>query len=120
MATARVTPFQQRVYEAVKQIPRGRVSTYGLVAAAIGCPSARAVGQALRRNPFAPKVPCHRVIAASLTSGGFCGDADGPEVLRKLRMLGREGVRFSGGILADPERVFRFGARAARGTRQRR
>ena len=120
MTTSRVTLFQQRVYEAVMQIPRGRVSTYGLVAASIGCASARAVGQALRRNPFAPKVPCHRVIASSLASGGFRGECAGPEVLRKLTMLGREGVRFSGGKLADPERVFRFRARPARGARRRR
>ena len=51
------TVFEARVYEALRRIPRGQVTTYGRLAAALGCGSARAVGQALRRNPFAPEVP---------------------------------------------------------------
>ena len=73
----------------------GRVSTYKLIAASIGHPKAfRAVGTALSTNPFAPHVPCHRVIASDGGLGGFngrTGHAD-CEVLRKAAMLRAEGV----------------------------
>ena len=101
------TPFQQRVYDALRLVPRGRVTTYGLLARHLGCASAQAVGQALRRNPFAPIVPCHRVIASNLTLGGFCGQREGAELRRKTRLLAKEGVRFDAatGRLAEPARL---------------
>lgn len=103
------TPFQQRVYAALRRIPRGRVTTYGLLARHLGCRSAQAVGQALRRNPFAPEVPCHRVIAADLRIGGFCGARDGAQIRRKLRLLAQEGVTFDAtGRLADERQIFLF------------
>lgn len=67
---AQVTSFERRVYDLCSQIPRGQVSTYGDMAKSL-CSSPRAVGQALRRNPFAPEVPCHRVVAADRKIGGF-------------------------------------------------
>jgi methylated-DNA-[protein]-cysteine S-methyltransferase len=67
-----VTHFQRRVYEATRKIRCGATSTYGDVARAIGTPhAARAVGQALRKNPFGIVVPCHRVVAAGGKLGGF-------------------------------------------------
>lgn len=107
-----ITPFQDRVYRAVSRIPRGKVSTYGLVAKHIDCGSPRAVGQALRRNPFAPRVPCHRVIASDLSLGGFSGQRRGEALDRKRSILAREGVRFAGDQLADPGRVYCFGLRS--------
>mgnify|MGYP000176877200 CR=1 FL=1 len=104
-----ITTFQRRVYAVVRSIPRGRVMTYGALARAVGCGSARAVGQALRSNPFAPHVPCHRVIGSDLRVGGFRGRRGGPEVGRKLTLLAAEGVRFVAGKLADPARVWRVG-----------
>lgn len=102
------TIFQQRIYAFIKRIPRGRVTTYGLVAQAVRCRSARAVGQALKRNPYAPRVPCHRVIASDLTLGGFQGRRDGPALARKRRLLAREGVQFDHcGRLQDPRRLWR-------------
>lgn len=59
----KVTEFQSRVYALLKQIPKGRISTYAEMAKALGS-SPRAVGGALRVNPFAPEVPCHRIIQA--------------------------------------------------------
>ena len=94
------------MYAAVARIPAGRVATYAGLAQAIGCGSTRAVGQALRRNPFAPRVPCHRVIASDLTLGGFNGRRAGPELERKRRLLASEGVEFRDRRLADPRRVF--------------
>lgn len=97
--------FDQRVYDGLLRIPAGHVTTYAALAAALGCGSPRAVGQALRRNPFAPEVPCHRVIAADLTPGGFQGRRGGPSLALKLRRLAAEGVTFRNGRLADPSRV---------------
>ncbi|MBI3330568.1 MAG: MGMT family protein [Candidatus Omnitrophica bacterium] len=73
-AWARLTAFQRRVYAATLRIPKGETRSYQWVAARIGSPrAARAVGQALRRNPFAPRVPCHRVIRADGSLGGYSG-----------------------------------------------
>ena len=88
------TPFEQRVYDLLMEIPRGQVSTYAGMARALGCRSPQAVGQALRRNPFAPRVPCHRVVSSDLTLHGFNGQTNGEELLRKRRLLEEEGVRF--------------------------
>lgn len=88
------TPFERRVYEALALVPRGKVTTYGRLGRFLGCGSARAVGQALRRNPFAPRVPCHRVVRGDLGLGGFAGETEGAEIVRKRRMLRSEGVAF--------------------------
>ncbi len=101
-----ISDFQERVYRAVRRIPKGRVTTYKLLAAAIDCQSPRAVGQALRHNPFAPEVPCHRVIRADLTVGGFMGERQGPVWRRKIDLLRREGVFFRRGVLTDAARVY--------------
>ena len=80
-----VTAFHQRVYAITRAIPPGRTLTYGEVAQQLGEPgAARAVGQALGHNPFAPIVPCHRVLAARNAGGGFSAEGG---VATKLRML---------------------------------
>ncbi|RYY58782.1 MAG: methylated-DNA--[protein]-cysteine S-methyltransferase [Comamonadaceae bacterium] len=89
-----VPAFHRRVYEVARRIPPGRTATYGEVAVALGDKGlSRAVGQALGHNPFAPIVPCHRVLAAGNRPGGFSGGA-GP--MTKLRMLEIEGARPNG------------------------
>ncbi len=103
-----ITTFQRRVYEALMEIPRGCVTTYGALATRIGCRSAQAVGQALRNNPFAPQVPCHRVISSNLMLGGYCGDRGRDAVARKLALLRSEGVDFVVGRLSDSSRLFLF------------
>lgn len=90
----KVTPFQERVYAALLEVPAGFVTTYGALAKRLGCGSAQAVGQALKNNPFAPHVPCHRVVATDRSLGGFQGERDGAPVARKVRLLRGEGVRF--------------------------
>jgi methylated-DNA-[protein]-cysteine S-methyltransferase len=80
-----VPAFNRRVYEIARAIPPGRTLTYGELAARLGEPgAARAVGQALGHNPFAPVVPCHRVLAANTAGGGFSAEGG---VATKLRML---------------------------------
>ena len=82
--------FHRRVYEVVREIPPGWLLTYGEVAARLGLPgSARAVGQALGRNPVAILVPCHRVVAAGGRAGGFSAGAG---VATKRRLLAIEGA----------------------------
>ena len=71
------TPFQRAVWEATRQIPSGGTASYGDIAARIGRPgAARAVGQALGRNPVAIIIPCHRVLASGGKLGGFGGGED--------------------------------------------
>jgi methylated-DNA-[protein]-cysteine S-methyltransferase len=90
----RVPEFHRRVYEAARAIPPGSTRSYGEIAKQLGEPgSARAVGQALGRNPFAIVVPCHRVLAAGGRSGGFSATGG---VTTKLRMLAIEGARANG------------------------
>ncbi len=103
--------FAARVYAVVREVPAGRVTTYGRVAAAVGCRSARAVGQALRRNPQAPEVPCHRVIQGDGRLGAFFGD--GGRAAEKMALLMGEGVRFSGGRLASGQTFWEFGGGGA-------
>jgi methylated-DNA-[protein]-cysteine S-methyltransferase len=68
------TPFQQQVWRIVQAIPRGQTKTYQGVAIAIGKPgAARAVGQAMGRNPVPIIIPCHRVVGSSGRPGGFGG-----------------------------------------------
>ncbi len=92
-------PFQQKVLLAEFAIPRGRVSTYGRIAAHIGAPgAARAVGGALAGNPFPIVIPCHRAVRADGSVGGYQG---GGAMKRKL--LEMEGVRFTREGKAPPE-----------------
>lgn len=103
-----ISKFQAQVYAAAQAIPKGMVTTYQLLAAAIGCRSAQAVGQALRRNPTPPAIPCHRIIRSDLTIGGFAGATAGREIEKKLALLAAEGVTFADHKLREPERVYKF------------
>ncbi|KAK3196783.1 hypothetical protein K4F52_000127 [Lecanicillium sp. MT-2017a] len=71
--SAILTPFQKRVYHLLKQIPAGRVTTYGALARALNT-SPRAVGNALRNNVFAPRIPCHRCVASTGYVNGYDGE----------------------------------------------
>ena len=89
-----VPPFHQRVYAHVRAIPPGQTATYGEVATSLGAPgAARAVGQAMGSNPFAPVVPCHRVLAAGGKPGGFSASGG---TTTKLRLLLIERAEFGG------------------------
>lgn len=93
LETTRLTTFQRRVYAIARSIPPGRTRTYVEVALELGdVKLARAVGQALGHNPFAPVVPCHRVLAAGNRPGGFSATGG---AATKLRMLAIEGAVLS-------------------------
>ena len=91
-----VPDFHRRVYEIALAIPPGQTMTYGAVAKAMGeePAAARAVGQALGRNPFAPIVPCHRILAANGKTGGFSAPGG---VETKLKLLAIEGAAHADG-----------------------
>ncbi len=79
-----ISEFQRKVYLELLNIPEGATISYGELGRRIGCRSARAVGQALHRNPFAPDVPCHRVIKSDGTLGGYAfGTKKKEELLKK-------------------------------------
>lgn len=80
--------FNERVWALTARIPAGKVVTYGDIAAALGSPGgSRAVGNALNKNPYAPGVPCHRVVGSNGNLTGFAGGLP-----KKERLLTTEGV----------------------------
>lgn len=87
-----MSDLADRVYTLLKTVPRGRVTTYKALADAMGTKSYRAIGQIMRTNPYAPQVPCHRVVASDGTIGGFMGKKHGPTIQKKIAMLQKEGV----------------------------
>ncbi|KAG8964823.1 hypothetical protein FRC00_001021 [Tulasnella sp. 408] len=94
-----ITQHQWDVYDFILTIPKGKVVTYKDITVALRSGSPRSVGAALRNNPFAPYIPCHRVIASNLFVGGFCGEwgpqsKSGTQYHRKLDILKEEGVKF--------------------------
>ena len=108
-------PFERRVYAATREIAAGDVITYGELAARIGdAGAARAVGQALGRNPWPIVVPCHRVVAAGNRLGGF--SAPGGSATKR-RLLAIEGARRAGAPeLFDVREDDRQGSRASAGS----
>ncbi len=100
------TAFQQRCWDACRQIPFGRTCSYGELASRAGASpfAARAVGQALRRNPLPIIVPCHRVLARDGALGGFAGSDDpaGRPLSLKRSLLAHEGVSLWGSATNAP------------------
>ena len=79
--------FNERVWALTARIPAGKVVTYADLASALGTKGYRAVGNALNKNPYAPAVPCHRVVGSNGSLTGFAGGLD-----KKQRLLVEEGV----------------------------
>ena len=88
----RGTQFQLKVWSYLKKIPKGKVKTYAEVAKAIGKPKAvRAVANAIGKNPFPPKIPCHRVIRSDGKLGGYSAKGG---IKTKKKLLKNEGFSF--------------------------
>ena len=85
-----ITEFQKKVYLELLTVPSGQTISYSELARRIGCRSPQAVGQALKKNPFAPEVPCHRVIRSDGKLGGYFGKTDGEMTDRKRKLLEAE------------------------------
>ena len=103
-----LTAFQKQVYAAVSLIPAGKVTTYKYLAQHLHCGSSQAIGQALRKNPFAPDVPCHRVVSSDLRIGGFKGHRKGWAIDEKRDLLYQEGVQFMASDRIHPDCIFIF------------
>jgi O-6-methylguanine DNA methyltransferase len=99
------TEFEYKVWRILKRVPWGRVTTYQALAQAIGYfRAARAVGNALHKNPWAPKVPCHRVVKSNGQIGGYRSG-----IRKKTALLKSEGVRIKDGKIVDFEKfLFKF------------
>ena len=84
--------FNQKVWAVCARVPKGKVTTYASIARKLGTQAYRAVGNAMNKNPYAPRVPCHRVVGSD---GSLTGFAAGLE--KKKRLLKAEGVPFVNG-----------------------
>ena len=79
--------FNQKAWTLCARIPRGQVATYADLARALNTHAYRAVGNAMNKNPYAPKVPCHRVVGSDGSLTGYAGG-----LAKKRRMLAEEGI----------------------------
>ena len=101
--------FDERVWKLMEKIPRGKITTYGQIARKLNTKAYRAIGNACRKNPYAPRVPCHRVVRSDGTIGGFGGRTSGKTVEEKTLLLRKENVEVRNGRVVDFEKVlFRF------------
>lgn len=92
------------MYEKLLKVPKGKVTTYGELAKAVGLKNGqRAIGRIMNKNPFPVIVPCHRVI---LSSGKIGGYAWGEKI--KTNMLSKEGVQIKKGKILDKDKIYRF------------
>ena len=92
--------FERRCHALLRQIPKGRVTTYKAIAEALGTKAYRAVGRAMGTNPDPVIVPCHRVVASNGTLGGYS-----PGIETKIALLESEGIRIERGRVVDFKRV---------------
>lgn len=97
-----ITKFQKRVYELCKKVPKGKVTTYKAIAQKMGTKAYRAVGTALNKNPFAPKVPCHRVVGSN---GHLIGFAHG--LKKKAELLRKEKIKIKNNRIDLKKYLFR-------------
>ena len=101
--------YEERVWKLMEKIPKGKVTTYGLIARKLNTNAYRAVGNACRENPYAPRVPCHRVVKSDGTIGGFGGKTSGKTIEKKIQLLRKEGVEVRNRKIVDFEKVlFKF------------
>lgn len=92
--------FNHKVWNLCKMIPKGKVSTYKKIAKALNTKACRAAGNALNKNPYAPKVPCHRIVNSNGKIGGF---AKGLKA--KIKLLKKEGIKIKNNKIENLEKV---------------
>ena len=90
MAIKYKTKFNERCYSLLVKVPKGKVTTYKEIAKKLNSKAYRAIGNAMNKNPYAPRVPCHRVVNSNGEIGGFASG-----VKKKIEMLRKEGVDIS-------------------------
>jgi|TARA_B100001971_G_C18176077_1_gene529992 methylated-DNA-[protein]-cysteine S-methyltransferase len=95
----------ESIYKLCKQIPKGKISTYKTLAEKLNTKAYQAVGQCLRRNPYAPQVPCHRVVNSQGHLHGFGGKTNRPALEKKRKLLAKEGVKVKNNKIVDFEKI---------------
>ncbi len=95
--------FNGRCYQLLKKVPRGKVTTYGAIARVLKSKAYRAVGNAMNKNPDAPKFPCHRVVKNNGEIGGFASSTK-----NKIKMLRREGIEIINEKIDLGKYLYRF------------
>lgn len=100
--------FYERVWAKIKEIPAGKVLTYKEVALSLNSKAFRSVGTALKLNPYAPKVPCHRVINSSGEIGNYSGSGG---IKKKIELLTKEGVEIKDNKIDLTKYLFKFKCR---------
>jgi methylated-DNA-[protein]-cysteine S-methyltransferase len=96
-----MSPLAIKTYQLLKTVPPGRVTTYKALAHAVHTRAYRAIGQCMKHNPYAPMVPCHRVVASDGTIGGFMGTKNGSAIRKKIALLRLEGIKISGNRIVN-------------------
>lgn len=100
-----MTENAKKVYNLIKNIPKGKVTTYKIIANKLNIKSYRAVGQILKKNPNAPTVPCHRVVKSTGDLGGYAGT----NTEAKIKILQTEGVLIKNGKVENFSNIiYRF------------
>lgn len=96
--------FQEKVWKLLEKVPKGRVTTYKIIAEKLGTRAYRAVGTACHNNPYTTKAACHRVITSNGRIGGFRTG-----VKEKIELLEKEGIEIENNKVKDFEKIlFRF------------
>ena len=96
--------FLEQCYALLKQVPKGKITTYKAIAEALGTKAYQAVGSAMHKNPYAPQVPCHRVINFNGEVGGFASGTN-----TKIKLLKREGILIKDGKVMNIQKyLYKF------------
>ena len=95
--------FSEKCYEVLGKVPRGKVTTYKEIAKKINSKAYRAVGNSMNKNPYSPKIPCHRVVKSNGEVGGF---ASGTK--NKIKILKKEGVEIKKEKVDLKKYLFKF------------
>jgi len=95
--------FNEKCYDKLKKVPKGKVVTYKQLAESLGTKAYRAVGNAMNKNPHAPEVPCHRVVKTNGELGGFSSG-----VKNKIKILKSEGIEIKKGKIELGKFLYKF------------
>jgi len=98
--------LSEQVYDLLRQVPKGNVTTYKALADAVGTKAYRQIGQIMKKNPDAPNTPCHRCVSSDGNIGGFNGQTDGEDIKRKINLLRSEGVIIKDNKISNFDEVF--------------
>jgi methylated-DNA-[protein]-cysteine S-methyltransferase len=95
--------FSEKCYDILKKIPKGKVTTYKAIANKLNTKAYRAVGRAMNKNPYAPKIPCHRVVNSNGELGGFASG-----LKNKIKLLKKEGIKIENNKIDLKKFEFKF------------